>query len=103
MSEQAGNGERATTAIVLAEIRGLRDFTDAKFTDVQRQLDNVSGLPLIVNGLLERMRSYEDRVVDLEAANEKRREWRIGQGAANLIGFLGVTVAIVALLVANHA
>jgi hypothetical protein len=102
MSDQ-GNGERATNALVLAEVRGLRDFTDAKFTDVQRQLDTVSGLPLIVNGLVERMRSYEERIVDLEAVNEKRRAWRIGPGTANVIGMLGVIVAIVAVLVANHA
>lgn len=102
MSDQ-GNGERATNALVLAEIRGLRDFTDAKFTDVQRQLDSVSGLPVIVNGVIERMRSYEERVANLEAVNEKRREWRIGPGAANVIGMLGVIVAVVAVLVANHA
>jgi len=104
MSEQGGGHvERATNALVLAEIRGLRDFTDAKFADVQRQLDSVSGLPVIVNGLMERMRSYEDRVSDLETINDKRREWRIGPGAANIIGMLGVIVAVVAVLVANHA
>jgi len=100
MSEQSP--ERATVALVLAEIKGLRDFTDAKLTDVQRQLDNVSGLPVIVNGMLERMRRQEERTKDLEEANEKRREWRIGPGAANLIGIMGVMVAVVALVVANH-
>lgn len=76
---------------------------DARLTDVQRQLDTVSGLPVIVNGLLATIKQHEEEIEELKMINTKRREWRIGQGAANIIAGFGVIVAFVALLIATHA
>ena len=102
MSDQEGNGGRATLAVVLAELRGLRDFSDAKFSDLQRQMDSVTGLPIIVNGLLERVKQHDEELEEIRRAEIRRREWRVGPLVANLIGFATVCIAIVALVVSSH-
>ena len=43
MSDQGG--DRATVAIVVAKLDGLRDLTRAEFGEVNRRLDRVEGLP----------------------------------------------------------
>ena len=94
-----GSKDRATVALISEQVRGLRDLIEAKFTDVQRQLDDLSGLPLIVNGMIERQRQHDERIEGLEKVNDKRREYRMGPLAQNLIGFAGLIVSIAALVI----
>lgn len=57
---------RATVAQTLAEVRGLRDFIDARFTDTQRQLDPLAGMPAQVATLRAELRALDAREVEAD-------------------------------------
>lgn len=96
------NGERATVALVLAEVRGLRDLTDARFSDVQRQLDVTKNLPVAVQSLTERVLHSETRITELEKRDDKRQDWRKMVLPQVLIGLATVVIMIVAVVVSTH-
>ena len=95
--------DRATVALVAERIESLRELVRAEFRDTQRQLDNLSALPLIVNGLVERVRQHDDQIQAMRAEDARRRDYRIGPLVANLVGIAGVIVAIVAVVVSHGA
>lgn len=73
-TDQGGN--RATIAQTLAEVRGLRDFLDARLGDVQRQLDRVGDLPVTVSALQAQNYDQEKRIRALEEHAKGDKEWR---------------------------
>lgn len=122
MSDDQDRSERVTLALVGERVESLRELVRAEFKDTQRQLDSLSGLPIIVHGLTERMLAADARMRDHEhklaevaplkeqvrqheqkfEEQERRREFRVGPLIPNLIGMAGIAVAIVTLLV-THA
>ena len=81
------NGNRATVAQTLAEVRGLRDFIDASFKGQQQQLDQLTGLPVKVGkletalaALDERERQADEdadrRMSALEQGKTRSADWR---------------------------
>jgi hypothetical protein len=90
MSDQ---GDRATVAIVVAKLDGLRELTRAEFSEVKTRLDRVEGLP-------ERVVRLEEQVRKLES--ESTRRSNVVPGI--LIGVFGLVIAIVNILVVfGHA
>lgn len=98
-------GNRATVAQTLAEVRGLRDFIDARFNDTQRQLDPLTGLPVQVarleTGLAaldERERQadqdYDRRLDALEQGKVRASDWK---GRA-LIAFVAASPGVLTLI-----
>ena len=101
-------GGRATVALVLSEIKGLRDFTDARFNDLQRQLDAMARLPARVDAMNERQILLEARIKLIEdsdamksTADARKREYRAGTLPLIVLGFLGTIVNVVVVL-AQH-
>lgn len=74
MADDAANdgGNRATVAQTLAEVRGLRDFIDARFSDTQRQLNAVEGLPASVAELRAELRALDKREIEADADMQRR-------------------------------
>lgn len=75
LTSDTGSKDRATVALVLAEVKtvttlveGHKDLTKLGFENVQRQLDAVAGLPAVVA-------AHEQRLGGLEAwrEDEERR------------------------------
>ena len=102
MSEQNGDArERATLALAVAEVRGLRDLMRAEFGAVgkefgavQRQLDAVSGLPAALARLEERTKALEDTVEDLHADNRLMRRGISASMAAVMVTAVGTAIAM---------
>jgi hypothetical protein len=67
---------RATIAQTLAELRGLRDFADARFSDMQRQLERVEPLPVLTAELKAQNLDQEKRIAALESGRHADGEWR---------------------------
>ena len=78
--------ERPTIATVQATIDGLESFIRATFTDIQRQLDRVVGLPQDVAELRSDVRGIDRRLKDLE-------DERIG-GRGRVVQWVSVTSVI---------
>lgn len=100
MAEESG--DRVTLALVYAELKGTRDWMDARFSDVQRQIDHVSKLPTEVAILKQRaeenariLKAHDRKFEEFEAAEDKKRDWRLGPFVAHMIGACGVITAIV--------
>lgn len=70
-----GSKDRATVALVAERVDGLRLITEKGFADVQRQLDEVSGLPVAVAELRRDHESLVARVTNLEADDRRDGEW----------------------------
>jgi len=86
MSDQGG--DRATVAIVVAKLDGLRELTRAEFGEVKRRLDRVENLP-------ERVVKLEGQVGKLES--ESARRSNVVPGI--LIGIFGLFIAVINILV----
>lgn len=87
--------ERATVALVSEQVKGLRDLTEVGFRDMQRQLDAVAGLPVLVAKLSSDVVALDGRVEALEGNTERRTEWMRGQLPMLLVVGLGLAVNIV--------
>ena len=85
---------------VAGQLTALDRIMQSEFKDVQRQLDSVSNLPIVVNGLIEKVSQHDEAIKGMRAAEQKRRDYRIGPLIANLVGLAGVCVAVVAVVVA---
>lgn len=94
--------ERPTIATVQATIDGLESFIRATFTDIQRQLDRVVGLPQDVAELKSDYRSLDRRVRELEDERTGGRgrivQW-VSVASVVLIGLASIVVNV--LLVAK--
>lgn len=104
-----GSKDRATVSLVnskidtvLAKIEGNAETTNAKLDGLRFRIDSYSALPAQVSGLQEQVRRHEDEIKAMKDADVKRHEYRIGPLTANLIGFVSVCVAVIALVVATH-
>ena len=85
------NGNRATVAQTLAEVRGLRDFIDARFTDTQRQLDQVTKLPEKVASLETALGALDEREQQADADMD-RRMTALEQGRSRLANLAGLAL-----------
>src|SRR5689334_8131861 len=68
-----GNGERATIRLVAEMVKGvsvqvdaLKTLTESQHADTQRQLDGVTGLPIIVSGMIKHSERQDERLTALE-------------------------------------
>lgn len=95
-------GNRATVAQTLAEVRGLRDFTGARFSDLQRQLDRVENLPVTVSALQAQNYDQEKRIRALEQHDTVGAEWRRTHLPAMLIAGSSLIATIVFILISLH-
>lgn len=75
-TDSPDNGNRATIAQTLAEVRGLRDLTRAEFASLQRQMDAVASLPVTVAELKAQNANQEQRLKALEDEGRGDRDYR---------------------------
>ena len=110
----AGGGNRATVALAVEKIDGLKELTRAEFGEVKDRLTKLEGLPERVTRLeayeaslhsipdrvggLERVTAdHEHRVLDLERSrNAECASWVI-HWPTLLPALIGLAVAVVAL------
>jgi hypothetical protein len=111
-----GSKDRATVAIVAAEVRevkaivsGHAELTTERFKNLNQRFDMFVGLPDLVTRLLERSKAHDARLdahdkrfKALDDAAERRREWRIGPLVQILIGLAGLLVAVAMVYVVVH-
>jgi hypothetical protein len=99
------DSNRATVATVDAKLDGLSRIIDMGLRDIQRQLDDVKGLPLDVRGLRGDFAALDKRVEDIERKQDGRGEWRRKDLPVLLIIALSLVTAIVfgTLQVVGHA
>lgn len=71
MAEDEPNGNRATIALVSSQVSGLHELMRAELGAVQRQLDAVVGLPLVVNGLLVTVTRLDHQMEALDGVLER--------------------------------
>ncbi len=81
---------RATLALVHAELRGLRDLAQANFGNLQAQLEKLDGLPVEVATLKAQNANQEGRIHDLEQGNVRAAGWRWSLIAAGVAATPGV-------------
>jgi hypothetical protein len=109
--DDSTRGDRATIALVAEKVESLREITKSGFKDLQRQLDDVRGLPIIVEKLRSDFTAQEERhESDMKAVNRRvdevvterktTSEWRRGQ--LPLIVFAGISIIVsIIVLIAN--
>lgn len=88
MSDQEAGSGRATVALVSEKVDGLRALTEAGFSNLQRQINAVAGLPVAVAKLATR----------IEALERDRESQRI-HWPTFLISVAAVVVALLAIIV----
>jgi len=105
-SEENGNGNRATVAMVLRAVDDLGKLTDANFAAVRGQLKSLEVLPAQVAALHERQVLIEARVLNIEqsdamqvTAMERRAAWRSTTLPALVIAGGSLFVAVLSLVV----
>lgn len=99
------DSNRATVATVEAKIDGLSRLVDMGLRDIQRQLNEVKGIPLDVRSLRGDFDALRSRVGDLEKKQDGRGEWRRKDLPVLLVTALWLVTAIVfgTLQVVGHA
>lgn len=114
---EEGNGNRATIALVSSQVTGLHELMRAELGAVQRQLDAVVGLPLIVNGMMvtltrldheaAKMKDIPGRVKRLEDLDvletteaQQRRAYRITTLPMILLALVGTFFAAFGVVIA---
>lgn len=70
--------DRVTLELVAERIKGLSALTDQGFKDMQRQLDEVRGLPTIVGKMSSDFAGLERRVTAIEDDRGRGAEFRRG-------------------------
>lgn len=91
----ADTPNRATIALVSEKVDGLKELTRAGFADLQRQVEKVADLPVVVAELRRDHESLKGAVSDLRAEMVRGMEWRRGP----LLLFVGGLLAVVASLI----
>lgn len=66
------NGNRATVALAVEKIDGLRELTRAEFADVKERIGKLEGLPERVTRLEAQREADAGRIQDLEDADRAR-------------------------------
>ena len=90
--DDKGGKDRATVALVSAQLTGVERLIDAGFKDMQRQLDSVAGLPERVTRLEEQMGAFRGSVAAEGAQRAEVRMWRRGLVTAACLMLLGTLV-----------
>lgn len=101
--------DQVTLQLVAERIKSLSRLTEQGFDDMQRQLDDVRGLPKEVAALKERQEAHERRVRDSQAAQDKRidamanadgrgSEWRRGSLPIILLTCVLALTSLVAVI-----
>ena len=70
--------DQITLQLVAERIKGLSKLTERGFIDIQRQLDDVRGLPTIVSQLQANVTALISRVDAIEEDRTKGAEFRRG-------------------------
>ncbi|MBV9805227.1 MAG: hypothetical protein JO130_18660 [Solirubrobacterales bacterium] len=98
----SGSRDRATVALVSEQVKGVERLVDAGFANMQRQLDQVSSLPVAVAELKAQNVDQEKRIKRIEDDDKGNSEWRRTHlpALAVSVGLLGA--AIVTLMAQLH-
>jgi hypothetical protein len=78
MPDEMNDVEKVTLQLVAERIKGLSSLTDQGFKDIQRQLDDVRGLPAVVSRMTSEYTALEKRVSFIEGDRGKGAEFRRG-------------------------
>lgn len=91
MSDMSADSPRPTVALVVEKVDKVQAITELGFVNVQRQLDQLVGLP-------ERVARLEERVNDLE----DDEVWRHGPRLAAIMVIVGVFLAAALTYLVAH-
>lgn len=70
--------EQVTLQLVAERVKGLSKLTEQGFVDIQRQLDDVRGLPAVVERISSDHSALEKRVTAMEKDRGRGVEFRRG-------------------------
>lgn len=91
-----GSKDRATVALAVEKIDGLKALTELGFSEVHRRLDAVEGLPVQVAAIQEHGKAQDARLDALEQAAVRRQV----HGPTLALGVLALAVSIAAAIAA---
>lgn len=94
--------DNVTLQLVAERIRGLSRLTEQGFTDLQRQLDDVRGLPSIVSQLNSNYGALERRVTAIEDDRSRGAEFRRGSLPIILLTLALAITSLGALITQIH-
>jgi len=92
----SGSKDRATVALAVEKIDGLKALTAAGFSEVHRRLDAVEGVPVQVAAIQEHDKAQDARLDTLEQAAVRRQV----HGPTLALGVFALVVSIAAAIAA---